>query len=293
MRGAARSCAPKKIFERTEGLTFQSWPNPSSGVAGAPVTTHPLTLSPRTSGPCSSRGEAVGRSTRTRCAGAPRTEPWGTGISGIKRGRPHGDDEWVRQTFKALNLEHTVHREGRRCRGNRSDTDSAGYAPQEPSRTTGCVRPADSSAGAITRCVPVSVPFLDLLGGAYSRHPIDMRRRTFIVRHPTRDEIGLLCMSLMHSSLTASLRPQSRGCFASPATLSLRLLSPSAAEHARRIHQRPRSTAGPPPARARPPRSEVGRVRQNLLAVDPPEASARSGEFSACSSRPTGPCSPP
>ena len=99
---SAPSCAPKKIFERTEGLTIQSWPNPSSGVAGAPVTIHPLTLSPRTSGPCSSRGEAVGWRIRTRCAGASRTEPWDTGISGIKRGRPYGDDEWARQTVQAL-----------------------------------------------------------------------------------------------------------------------------------------------------------------------------------------------
>jgi REP element-mobilizing transposase RayT len=35
------------------------------------------------------------------------------GISSIERGRPYGDDEWVRQTVKALNLEHTVRREGR------------------------------------------------------------------------------------------------------------------------------------------------------------------------------------
>ena len=44
----------------------------------------------------------------------------------IERGRPYGDDEWVRQTVKALNLEHTVRREGRPCKANRSVTDSAG-----------------------------------------------------------------------------------------------------------------------------------------------------------------------
>ena len=44
----------------------------------------------------------------------------------IERGRPYGDDEWVRQTVKALNLEHTVRREGRPRRANRSVTDSAG-----------------------------------------------------------------------------------------------------------------------------------------------------------------------
>jgi hypothetical protein len=34
--------------------------------------------------------------------------------------------EWVRQTVKAPNLEHTVRREGRPRKANRSDTDSAG-----------------------------------------------------------------------------------------------------------------------------------------------------------------------
>jgi putative transposase len=44
----------------------------------------------------------------------------------MERGRPYGDDEWVRQTVKALNWEHTVRREGRPRKANRSDTDSAG-----------------------------------------------------------------------------------------------------------------------------------------------------------------------
>jgi hypothetical protein len=37
-----------------------------------------------------------------------------------------GDDEWVSQTVKALNLEHTVRRERRPRKANRSVTDSEG-----------------------------------------------------------------------------------------------------------------------------------------------------------------------
>jgi REP element-mobilizing transposase RayT len=44
----------------------------------------------------------------------------------VERGRPYGDDEWVRQTVKAINLEHTDRREGRPRKANRSVTDSAG-----------------------------------------------------------------------------------------------------------------------------------------------------------------------
>jgi putative transposase len=44
----------------------------------------------------------------------------------IERGRPYGDDEWVRQTVKALNLEHTVRGEGRPRKANRSAADSPG-----------------------------------------------------------------------------------------------------------------------------------------------------------------------
>jgi hypothetical protein len=85
----------------------------------------------------------------------------------IARGRPYCDDEWVTQTVKALNLEHAVRREGRPRKGNRSDTDSAGYSAREPSRKIGSVRPPASSAGVVTNCVRVSVPARDRTSGAH------------------------------------------------------------------------------------------------------------------------------
>jgi putative transposase len=47
-------------------------------------------------------------------------------IERVERGRPYGDDEWVRQTVKALNSEHTIRGEGRPRNANRSVTDSEG-----------------------------------------------------------------------------------------------------------------------------------------------------------------------
>jgi hypothetical protein len=76
----------------------------------------------------------------------------------IERGRPYGDDEWVRQTVKALSLEDTVRRESRPRKANRSVTGSAGQCARNPGGKVRWVRPPDSSAGAVTRCVRVSVP---------------------------------------------------------------------------------------------------------------------------------------
>jgi putative transposase len=42
----------------------------------------------------------------------------------LDRGRPFGDDEWVRRTVKGLGLEHTVRSEGRPRKTDRNPTDS-------------------------------------------------------------------------------------------------------------------------------------------------------------------------
>jgi putative transposase len=43
----------------------------------------------------------------------------------FERGRPYGEDGWVRQTVKVLGLEHTVRREGRPSKADKFATDEA------------------------------------------------------------------------------------------------------------------------------------------------------------------------
>jgi hypothetical protein len=78
--------------------------------------------------------------------------------------RPYGDDEWVTQTVKALNLEHTVRREGRPRKANRSVTDSSPFPsrvgwrvnelrPRFPGRQTGAITMRFRSSSEPTRYV--------------------------------------------------------------------------------------------------------------------------------------------